>query len=155
MQILTETSISAVKALLYLATMAPEDPVAPRQIARQLNLSPTYAAKILRRLVHARILRSHRGARGGVSLNRPVGEITLLEAVESCQGQILAHFCQETKWLARTCAFHQAMADLHDSVTDTLARWSLADLCARPLPTATLRNQVNCRMTKVSVSKST
>jgi Rrf2 family cysteine metabolism transcriptional repressor len=148
-QILTETSISALQALLYLAVAEPEAPVAPRHIAHQLGLSPTYTAKILRHLVRARILQSYRGSHGGVTLNRPAADISLLEVAESCQGKILGHFCQETTARTRTCAFHQAMADLNDAVSETLGRWSLGDLCAKPVPSASLRSKVDCRMAAV------
>lgn len=142
---LTKTSISAIRALCYIGQHGENDTLPPRAIAEHLGESPTYLVKVTRHLVKAGILRAHRGAGGGVTLGRAPQQIPLLDVVEACQGQILPDFCQWTADLSKTCAFHQAGAELHAAITGVLRRWTLARLLEKPRPSAELTAQgVNC-----------
>jgi Rrf2 family protein len=143
---LTETSIAGVRALVHLVLEDAGDPTPPRQIAEDLGLSPSYLAKTANQLVKADILRSQRGAHGGVSLSRSPEEITLLEIVEACQGKILGSYCEPTGQMSRVCAFHKAMVEAHDCLLGTLSRWTLADLAEKPGPAPSLAKSVKCRM---------
>ncbi|MHC4224540.1 MAG: RrF2 family transcriptional regulator [Planctomycetota bacterium] len=143
---LTETSIAGVRTLVHLVLDDPAKPIPPRQIAEDLGLSPSYLAKTANQLVKAGILRSQRGAHGGVTLSRAPEDITLLEIVEACQGKILGSFCEPTGQLSRVCAFHKAMVEAHDCLLGTLSRWSLADLAEEPGPAPSLAKAVKCRM---------
>ena len=141
---LTKTSLSAIRALIHLGLDASEGPVSPRLMAAQLGESPSYLAKVTRRLARAGILRTHRGVSGGVTLNLPPEEITLLAIVEACQGTILADFCEEAADLAQTCSFHQAAAELHDAIVRVLSKWTLAGFLENSRPSETLRKEVRC-----------
>jgi len=150
---LTKTSISAVRALCYVGLQCTDDAMSPRAIAEYLGESPSYLAKVVRHLVKAGILRAHRGAAGGVTLARRPAEITLLDVVEACQGQILPDFCQKTPDIGQTCAFHQAGAELHDAITGVLQRWTLAHLLEKPRPSpGLLALGVKCRLLPEPVS---
>ena len=141
---LTKTSRSAIRALIHLGLNATGGPVSPRIVAEQLGESPSYLAKVARQLAKAGILRAHRGVTGGVTLNLPPEEITLLAIVEACQGTILADFCEDGADLAQTCAFHQAAAELHDAIVRVLSKWTLAELLANPHPAEPIRTAVRC-----------
>lgn len=141
---LTKTSVSAIRALMHLGLSAGGSPVTPRLMAEQLGESPSYLAKVARQLARAGILRAHRGVSGGVTLNLPPEDITLLAIVEACQGAILPDFCEDRADLAKTCAFHQAAAELHDAIVHVLSRWTLAKLLENPRPSKTLRKAVRC-----------
>ena len=136
--VLTKTSISAIRALVYLGLHDTGEPVSPRHVAGRLGESQTYLAKVMRHLVKAGILRAHRGGGGGVTLNRPPEQITLLAVVEACQGAIQGNFCEDAEDLAKTCAFHQAAGELHRAVVDVLSRWTLAQLLIKPRPSPEL-----------------
>jgi Rrf2 family transcriptional regulator, nitric oxide-sensitive transcriptional repressor len=140
---LTKTSILALRSLIFLCSESDDAPSSPRRIAEQLNESPTYLAKVVRHLVKAGILQAHRGTTGGVTLNQPVDEVSLLVVVEACQGKILGSFCQDTCDLDNVCAFHEAAAELHDAIVSVLSRWTLADLVKSPHP---LIEGVSCVM---------
>jgi Rrf2 family nitric oxide-sensitive transcriptional repressor len=118
-----------------------------RQIAEALSESPTYLAKVTRHLAKAGLLRVHFGVRGGAVLNRSPETITLRAVVEACQGAIRPDFCQETESLDKTCAFHVAVAELHQAIVDVLSRWTLEDLLERPGPCGRLRRKVSCLIT--------
>jgi len=143
---LTESTISGLRALIHLVGLASAEPIPPKRIAEELGLSPTYLAKVTRQLVRADVLRAFRGAKGGVKLSRAPEEITLLEIVEACQGRILGDYCEETSRLRLTCAFHQAMAQVHLSLLQTLSRWTLAELAAKPCPSPSLAKLITCRI---------
>lgn len=147
---LTKTSETAVKALVYLALLKTDEPLSPRQIAEAIGTSPTYLAKTTALLVKAGILRSFRGALGGVTLATDPAQITLLQIVEVCQGRILASYCQPFDKLHLVCGYHQAMHEIHAATTSVLSTWTIADLVKRPLPHPTLRPNVHCRMEGVA-----
>jgi Rrf2 family protein len=140
----TKPSLSAVRALTFLGLNRRDQPWSPRSIAQQLGESPTYLAKVVRHLVRAGILKAHRGVTGGVVFNRLPQEITLLAIVEACQGAILGDFCSEAGELDKTCALHQAGADLHRSIVGVLSRWTLAQFLEKPRPDSSLADHVQC-----------
>ncbi len=141
---LTKTSLSAIRSLVFLGLNPHGQPWSPRAIAQHLGESPTYLAKVVRHLVRAGILKAHRGVAGGVSLNREPREISLLLIVETCQGAILGDFCSEATDLAKTCAFHQAGAELHQAIVTVLSKWTLAQFLERPCPDASIADHVEC-----------
>ena len=132
---LTQTSESAIRALIFLVLAKAKEPLPPREIAERIGASPSYMAKITRMLVKSNILRSHRGALGGVSLSRAPEDITLLDVVESCQGLIVGNYCTSIEGHQDpVCAFHQAMVEVHQTTIAVLSKWTIADLAARSGP---------------------
>jgi len=144
---LTSTSETAIRALLYLVLLNENRPVPPKEIAQQLDSSPTYMAKITGILVKADILSAQRGVHGGVLINGPLERITLLSVVEACQGKILGAYCNTEVKPRQACAFHEAMLELHKSTVEILGRWTLADLKKRPKPTQSAA-EACCKMSK-------
>lgn len=143
---LTQTSESAIRGLVYLAQHGGAGPVSPRHIAIRLGLSPSYTAKVVRLLVRANILRAHKGSLGGVNLNRPPSAITMLSVVEACQGRVVGDYCRGDCDPRLTCAYHRFAADLHETVVGVLSRWTLVDILAKPEPAAKLRGRTDCKM---------
>ena len=147
---LTKTSETAVRVLVLIAREAGERPVSPGQIAEQLGASPSYLAKISTLLVKADILKTFRGMYGGMKLSHPPEEISLLAIVEACQGKILGDYCQEHPKLKQVCAYHVAMHELQCAIVETLEKWTLAALAAKPAPDLALRDVVSCRMSRAA-----
>ncbi|MBL8861199.1 MAG: Rrf2 family transcriptional regulator [Planctomycetes bacterium] len=146
---LTGTTELALRALIYLGLAAPAEPISPKRLADTLNCSPTYLGKTLGLLVKADILRSVRGARGGVVLARDPRTISLLAVTEACQGALIGDYCLSTagRGLLAPCRFHQVMEDVHRQLVQTLSACSLADLLACPAPKLTRNGDANaCRM---------
>lgn len=144
---LTQTSEIAIRLLVYLELRKDDSPASPRQMAADLKASPSYLAKITRDLVKAGILRSHRGAMGGVTLARQSKSVSLLEIVQAVQGLIVGSYCQDiSDHPAPVCAFHEAMLEVHTGTLKTLSKWSLADLAARPGPSPLAKDPSLCKM---------
>lgn len=129
---LTQTSELAIKTLIFLAVQGHGKPLSPRRIALSMDCSPSYLAKTVGLLVKTGLLRSVRGSAGGVLLARDPHEISLLDVVEACQGLITAQYCDQPDQTIDVCAFHRAMAELHEAVIGTLTDWTLEDLLQRP-----------------------
>jgi Rrf2 family protein len=130
--------------LTYLGQLRTREPLSPRALAEQLGESPTYLAKVARHLVKAGILQTQRGVTGGMVLNRDPQTITMLAIIEACQGTILGDFCDEAPDLAKTCAFHQACAELHDAIVGVLSRWTLAQFIQKPRPIGMPNKRIPC-----------
>jgi len=145
---LTKTSLSALRSLLYLAQQEPGAVVPPKRIAEELGESPTYLAKTAHLLVKAGILRAEKGVKGGVRLSRPPAQISLLAVVEACQGAIVGNYCRSDGNPESTCAFHRAAIELHEAIVGVLSRWSLARLSEQPAPARRGRGEhVSCVLT--------
>lgn len=129
---LTTTSELAIRALLVLGLEQAGEPVTPRALAERLECSRSYLGKTLGLLTKAGLLRSVRGAHGGVVLDRSPQDVTLLQIVEACQGLLTAAYCSEFKGAASVCGYHAAMKELHDATQRTLSGWTLAALLRCP-----------------------
>ena len=68
---------------------------APPQVQwlREMKIPPSFLAKIISQLSIAGLLHTSRGARGGVTLARAPGEISMLDVVEAIDGPILLNEC--------------------------------------------------------------
>ena len=90
---ITRQADYAVRAVLYLARMEPNQRAATSQIAQEQHIPPSFLAKIISQLSIAGLLHTSRGARGGVTLAREPKDITLLEVIESIDGPIMLNEC--------------------------------------------------------------
>ncbi|NIM50573.1 MAG: Rrf2 family transcriptional regulator [Gemmatimonadales bacterium] len=66
--VLSGTAEYALKAVLYLAEHAVDQPVRVGEVAQALRIPQNYLSKILHELTRAGVLRSSRGKRGGFQL---------------------------------------------------------------------------------------
>lgn len=143
---LTQTTEIAIKALIYLAIRGEGRLSTPVEIARAMNTSASYLAKIMGHLVKTGLLKSHRGPLGGMCLARAAAEISLLDIVEATQGLLVANYCEALgeDSDAQVCGFHRAMKDVRQSTIEALRRWTLADVA---LPaTGSLTQHCQCHL---------
>ena len=101
MQIIRQADY-AVRAVLYLARLGQSERAATSQVAQEQNIPPSFLAKIISQLSIAGLLHTSRGARGGVTLAREPGEISLFEVIEAIDGPILLNECVGE---SSTCSF--------------------------------------------------
>ncbi len=90
---ITRQADYAVRAVLYLAELGDSGRAPTSQIARKQHIPPSFLAKIVSQLSVAGVLHTSRGARGGVSLARQPGDISLLEVIEVIDGPITLNEC--------------------------------------------------------------
>lgn len=90
---ITRQADYALRAVIYLSKLEPEERAATSQIAQEQHIPPSFLAKIVSQLSVAGLLQTSRGARGGVSLARSPQEINVLDVVEAIDGPILLNEC--------------------------------------------------------------
>ena len=90
---LTRSVGYGLEGILYLAAQGKDEPAFVREISRATAIPETFLAKIFQRLASKGLIRSRRGFRGGFSLARPAGRITLREIVEALEGPIALDRC--------------------------------------------------------------
>ncbi|MGD2026764.1 MAG: Rrf2 family transcriptional regulator [Anaerolineales bacterium] len=90
---ITRQADYAVRAVMYLAELGPDEKASTSQIAEEKDIPLSFLAKIIAQLSVAGLLQTMRGARGGVTLARSPEDISLLEVVEAIDGPILINEC--------------------------------------------------------------
>lgn len=90
---ITRQADYALRAMLYLARLEPNERAATSKIAEDQEIPPSFLAKIISQLSIAGLIHTSRGAHGGVSLARKPAEISLLEVVEAIDGPISLNEC--------------------------------------------------------------
>jgi Rrf2 family protein len=85
---ITTKSPYAVRALVELHRLGDSDPVPIAELARRGQIPVQFLEQLFATLRRAGLLRSQRGVKGGYSLARPAGQITVLEVVELLDGPL-------------------------------------------------------------------
>jgi FeS assembly SUF system regulator len=110
---------------------------AARDLARETHIPFPTVGKVLKTLAHADLLRSHRGVRGGYSLARDPGEITVAQVIAALEGPLAMTECLgEPAGLCeieRLCPVRSTWARINSVVRSALDSLTLAEL-ARPFP---------------------
>lgn len=120
------------RALLELGIHYGEGPVLIRDIAVRQQISPNYLAQITIQLRAAGLVRSLRGAKGGILLARPPREIKLSDALvalggmESCPVECVddADACNRSS----ICAMRDVWTEVKESMAHVLESKTLQDL---------------------------
>lgn len=90
---ITRQADYALRAMLYLSELEPTKKAATSQIAQHQRIPPSFLAKIISQLSIAGLIKTSRGARGGVELARAPEKISVLEVVEAIDGPITLNEC--------------------------------------------------------------
>ena len=122
------------RALLDLARHQGDKLVQLKDIARRQNISLHYLEHIIAPLVGAGIVRSTRGARGGLQLTKRPGEIKLSEVVQLLEGTITPVDCvidPESCTRSGFCVTREVWGEMKKAIDDTLKAITLQDLVER------------------------
>lgn len=90
---ITRQADYAIRAVLFLAKNTGNQRSSTSLIARSQEIPASFLAKIISQLSLAGIIHTSRGAKGGVSLARDPGEISLLDVVEAIDGPVALNQC--------------------------------------------------------------
>jgi Rrf2 family protein len=118
--------------MLDVALHCAEGPVHLRDIARRQQVSKKYLEHLTRRLEGAGLLRSIRGAGGGMSLARPPSEISVSEILEALEGPASLVECVDNPERcprSGSCATRDIWMDIGRLLGAFLESKTLADLC--------------------------
>ncbi len=125
---ITRQADYAVRAMVYLAQLGPDQRAATGQIAKEKSIPPSFLAKIVSQLSVAGLLQTSRGARGGVSLAKPAEAISLLDVVEAIDGPILLNDCvgETNSCEYDDCPLKPVWCDAQKMLLDHLSRANFA-----------------------------
>lgn len=104
-----------------------------REIALRQRIPAAYLGKIVQALAHAGVVRTERGARGGVRLAKPPEQITVRQVIEAAQGPIALSRClvepdHDCPTNSMACPVRRVTIRIHRLVTQELDAITLADL---------------------------
>ena len=122
------------RALLDLALHRDEGRVPLKDIAQRQQISLHYLEHLITPLIAAGIVRSTRGARGGVCLVKPPQEVRLSEVIRVLEGSIAPVECvNNPKACARSgiCATRDTWSELKKAIDRVLESTTLQDLVER------------------------
>jgi Rrf2 family protein len=122
------------RALLDVALHQDDSPVQLKVIAQRQQISLHYLEHIVTPLIAAGLLRSTRGAYGGVSLGRPPNEIVLSEVIQVLEGCITPVECVDDPNVcsrADICATRDVWTDVKKAMAGVLESVTLQDLVER------------------------
>ncbi len=132
---ITRQADYAVRAILYLCEHGLTTRIVTSEIGREQRIPVTFLAKIIAQLSAAGIVRSTRGAHGGVTLGRPAENISLLEVVEIIDGPMLLNTCvgnAESCPVGVSCPVHAIWCDAQADLVKRLAGTTFAQLARQP-----------------------
>lgn len=123
----------ALLAMRHLAAQVDREAVSAREVAEAYDIPPELLAKVLQRLVRARVLDSHQGIRGGYALARPAKTITVAEVIQAIDGPLTVTACSEVDHSCdqySKCNIRDPLWKIKDRITAALAATSVAELAA-------------------------
>jgi Rrf2 family transcriptional regulator, cysteine metabolism repressor len=122
------------RALLDLAINSTGSPVQLKDIASRQQISLSYLEHLVIPLISAGILKSTRGAKGGIELAKPPNSILLKEILEVLEGPLAPVDClKDEKNCPRSCycATRDVWNDLKKAMENVLSASTLLDLVNR------------------------
>ena len=121
----------ALLALRHLAARADIATVSARELAEAYDIPSELLAKVLQRLVRARLLASHQGTRGGYGLARPAAAMSVADVIQAIDGPLTVTACSEQDHSCdqySKCGIRDLLWRIKDRIVSALASTSVADL---------------------------
>jgi len=131
MEFIRRNTDYALRALVHLAQKNREEIIFIRTIADEENVSEDFLRKIFQTLGEAGIVNSHRGPKGGFSLAKAPGSITVLEVMEALQGPVAINRCflgKDSCSNFSRCALKDKLISVQQGMLDFLSSVTVADL---------------------------
>jgi len=122
------------RVLLDLSLCGGKYPVPLKAVAERQSISLQYLEQLIGPLIAAGMVRSSRGARGGVWLARPPEQIRLIEVIEILEGSTAPVECVDRPVLcprSETCATRDVWSNIKTAIDDVLQSITLQDLAER------------------------
>ncbi len=120
-----------IRSILYLSRQPFKKVSFVNEISEEYKIPRSFLAKILQKLVKAKIVRSYRGVKGGFSLARQARDITVLEVLEAIEGKLALNICIGDKKkcsFSKHCPSHLLWLNVQAKVVDTLKKSNFEDL---------------------------
>jgi Rrf2 family protein len=128
---LTREGDYGIRSVLYLARQPYKKISFVTEISEEYKIPRSFLAKILQKLVKAKIVRSYRGVKGGFSLARQAKDISVLDVLEAIEGRLAMNICLADKKkcdFSRNCPIHSVWASVQSKVVEVLKKSNFEDL---------------------------
>ena len=139
----------ALLAIRHLAANADRGAVSAREVAEAYDIPAELLAKVLQKLVRARLLASHQGIRGGYALARAAASMSVADVIQAIDGPLTVTACSDLDHSCEQyskCNIRDPLWRIKDRIVSALAATSVAELAAdmqppvgRSLPMAMVR----------------
>lgn len=124
----------ALRAVSYLASQADGRPLPVSEIAERRRIPKKFLEKIIKDLIRADLVLSHRGAHGGYTLSRPAASISFRQVIEAVEGPILLNVCvteQTDCSILASCSMQKVWLEGQRRLLEYFEGTTLADLGPR------------------------
>ncbi len=128
---LTKKTDYALRVLQDLAMLEDTQVKSARELALGHDISLKYLQSVLAELVHAKLVQSVPGVKGGFLLNQPAERITVYSVVKSLEGEVNLMDCmEESSHCSKfsSCSIHGLFGKAQLAVYEILSSKSIADL---------------------------
>ena len=122
------------RALLELALRQDEEPILLKDIAQRQQISLQYLEHLVAPLITGGIIRSTRGAKGGVSLVKPPEQVKLSEVIQLLEGSLAPADCVNNPEVcnrSELCVTRDIWGELKKAMDGILESTTLQDLVER------------------------
>jgi Rrf2 family protein len=122
------------RAMLDVALHTDEGLVHLKHVAERQEISKKYLEHLVARLEADGLLRTVRGAGGGVALARPPSEVTILDILHTLEGSLAPVECADRPEVCSrsvNCGARDLWTELGGVMTGFLRAVTLEDLCER------------------------
>ena len=129
------------KVLLELSLHWGEGPVLLKEIAQRQQIPLPYLQQLIGPLVKQGIIKTTRGARGGISLLKLPKEVRLSEVIQILEGSITPVACVDNPELyprSDTCVTHDIWAEVKKAMDGVLESTTFEDLVEQQKQKGTL-----------------
>ena len=130
---ITNQADYALRSMLYIAKYAESQLIPSNTIAEEMQISRIFLSRINSQLVNAGLIRTRRGARGGVMLAKPAAESTIYDVVTTIDGPITLIDCiadPESCPLSPDCPYRTFWEETQNALIARMKAVSLQDVLA-------------------------
>lgn len=120
-----------IRSVLYLARKQSKAISFVNEISEEAKIPRSFLAKILQKLVKAKIVRSYRGVNGGFSLVKPARDITVLDVLNAIEGKLAINLCLVDKKKcnnSKHCPTHFLWVNVQAKIVEMLKKTNFEDL---------------------------
>jgi len=130
---ITNQADYALRSMLYIAQYAESQLIPSNKIAEEMQISRIFLSRINSQLVNAGLIRTRRGARGGVMLAKPAADISVYDVVTTIDGPITLIDCiadPESCPLSPDCPYRTFWEETQNALIARMKAVSLQDMLA-------------------------
>ena len=127
----TKAEEYGMQGVLHLADKGKDEVTPLSEISEARDIPEKFLAKIFQALSRSGILRSHRGVRGGFTLAKPPGDITVKDVLEAIQGPYHLTKCisdPDSCPRSSRCAMRDLLTTAQEQLLDVFVKHTLEDM---------------------------